>query len=522
VGRTADVFVLTELPMRKLVRLSGLGVACFFAVEMDGVLLLIGLPMRGLLPELMRLPELAAGCFAAVGADDPLVLIKLPMREFDFARGELGLAVGCFFTVEIVGVLLLIELPIREVLPELVPLPERAAGCFATVGADGLLVPIELPVRELDVVCDGLRPVAGCFFGVEMDGVLLLIKLPIREALPELVPLPEPAAGCFATVEADGLLVLIELPMRELDVVRDGLRLKAGCFFAVEMDGVLLPIELPMRDVLLELMRLLARLEVRLRLLTRLELVVGCFAVVEADGLLVLIELPIRELDVIRDELELVVGRLFTTDTDGALLLIELPIRDVLLELMRPLELVVIRLPVLELTPVDLPAAEELDEGREMLGDVLDCAVLRLDVTRLGLRLDVIVRERLVVGALLVNVLLELLRLDVTLPGLRLDVTVRERELVGILLVDILLELLRLGVLDLVGVRTERELVLLLRLLPALADALDLEVEAGLEACVFALLLRDDPLFRELFAAKTGSVARAKSKRQKAIKDNPS
>jgi hypothetical protein len=76
-------------------------------------------------------------------------------------------------------------------------------------------------------------------------------------------------------------------------------------------------------------------------------------------------------------------------------------------------------------------------------------------------------------------------------------------------------------VLDLVGVRTERELILLLRLLPALADALDLEVEAGLEACVFWLLL-DFPLFFELFAAKTGSVARAKSKRQEAITNKPS
>jgi hypothetical protein len=112
-------------------------------------------------------------------------------------------------------------------------------------------------------------------------------------------------------------------------------------------------------------------------------------------------------------------------------------------------------------------------------------------------------------------------RLVVTRLGLRLDVTVRDRELVGVLLVDILLELLRLGVLDLVGVRTERELILLLRLLPALADALDLEVEAGLEACVFWLLL-DFPLFFELFAAKTGSVARAKSKRQEAVTSKPS
>jgi hypothetical protein len=169
------------------------------------------------------------------------------------------------------------------------------------------------------------------------------------------------------------------------------------------------------------------------------------------------------------------------------------------------------------------PTELELVVGRllpELRLDV-DLLGLRPDVTLLGLRLDVIVLERLVVGARLVVTLLGL-RLDVILLGLRLDVIVRDRELVGVLLVDILRELLRLGVLDLVGVRTERELTLLLRLLPALADALDLEVEAGLEACVFALLLRDDPLFFELFAAKTGSVARAKSKKQEAITNNPS
>jgi hypothetical protein len=541
VGRTDDVFVSTEPPRRELVRLSGLIVACFFAVEIVGVLLLIALPIREVLPkdsralpELMRLPELAAGCFAAVGADGPLVLIKLPMREFEFARGELELAAGCFFTVEIDGVLLRIELPIREVLPELVPLPERAAGCFATVGADGFLVPIELPVRELEVVRDGLRLAAGCFLAAEIDGVLLLIKLPIRKALLELGLLldrlevrlrfptgRELVVGCFAVVEADGLLVLIEPPMREVDVVRDEPDLVVGCLPEVEMDGVLLLVKLPIREVLLEFMRLLARLEVRLRPPAGLELAAGCFAAAEADGLFVLIELPMRELDVVRDEPDLVVGCLFTTDTDGALLLIELPIRDVLLELIRALELFVVRLPMLDLTPVDLPVAEDLDEGRGMLGEVLDCAVLRLDV---------IVPERPVVGALLVNALLELLRLDVivlerlvvgtrlvvTRLGPRLEVTVRDREVVGVLLVNVLLELLRLVVLGLVGVRTERELTLLLRLLPALADARDLDVDAGLEACVFWLLLRDDPLFFEFFAAKTGSVASVRIKMQNA------
>ena len=39
-------------------------VGCFSAIEGDGVLLLIALPIREVLPELMRVLELAVGCFA--------------------------------------------------------------------------------------------------------------------------------------------------------------------------------------------------------------------------------------------------------------------------------------------------------------------------------------------------------------------------------------------------------------------------------------------------------------------------
>jgi hypothetical protein len=378
---------------------------------------------------------------------------------------------------------------------------------------------------------------AGCFFAAETDGVLL----PFLAALgPELAAPSRPRAAVtdFAAVGTDGLSILIELPVRDLEPV------------AAEPDGLSILIELPMRD--LELRVLLLPLEPMPDLLET-----------DTDDVLPLIELPIRDLEPVAD-------CLLGTDTDGDLLPIELPIREVLPELMRPLELaagclleadaeelrVLIELPMrdlFELMLVDLRAAEELD-GREMvtrldvdlLGLRLDVIeldrpvvillepvdppklrldvivrerlgvgarladdlleLLRLEVTRLGLLLDAVVRERLAVGALLADDLLELLRLEVTRLGLLLDVVVRERLGVGALLAEILLELLRLEALDLVGVRTDRVLELL-----RLAEALDLGAGADLETC--DLLLLDPPLLL-LFAAKTGSAASAKIRMQ--------
>jgi len=384
----------------------------------------------------------------------------------------LELAAVCFFAAETDGVLL----PFLAALgPELAApsRPRAAVTDFAAVGADGLSILIELPMRDLE-------PVAA-----EPDGLSILIELPMRD-LELRVPLLllEPMPDLVET-DTDGALLRIELPMRDLEPVAD-------CLLGTDTDGDLLPIELPIREVLPELMR-------------PLELAVGCLLEVDADELRVLIELPIRDL-------ELVLGCLLEVDAEELLVLIELPMRD-----------------LLELMLVDLRTAEELD-GREMVTRLdVDLLGLRLDVIELdrpvvillellrrdvdppGLRLDVIVRERLGVGALLADDLLELLRLEVTRLGLLLDVVVRERLGVGALPAVILLELLRLEVLDLVGVRTDRELTLLLRLLPELAEALDLGAGADLETC--ALLLLDPPLLL-LFAAKTGSAASAKIKMQ--------
>ncbi|MHC4331936.1 MAG: hypothetical protein ACYSWW_27875 [Planctomycetota bacterium] len=350
-----------------------------------------------------------------------------------------------------------------------------------------------------------LELAACCFFAAETDGVLLpfLAALDLELAAPSR---PRAAVTDFAAVGTDGLSILIELPMRDFEPV------------AAEPDGLSILIELPMRD--LEFRVLLLPLEPMPDLVE-----------MDTDGELPLIELPMRDLEPVAD-------CLLGTDTDGDLLPIELPIREVLPELMRLLELaagclleadaeelrVLIELPMrdlFELMLVDLRAAEELD-GREM--------VTRLDVDLLGLRLEVIEPDRPVVILLepvdppklrldvmvrdrLADGLLELLRLDVTRLGLLLDVVVRERLGVGALLADILLELLRLEVLDLVGVRTDRELTLLLRLLPELAEALDLGAGADLETC--DLLLLDPPLLL-LFAAKTGPAASAKIRMQNA------
>lgn len=294
-----------------------------------------------------------------------------------------------------------------------------------------------LPLIELATVC---------FFAAETDGLSILIELPVRNI--------EPVA-----TEPDGLSILIELPMRDLEL-RAPLLLLEPMPDLVEMDtdGVLPLIELPRRD---------------------LEPVADCLLGTDTDGDLLPIELPIREvLPELARALEFAVGCLLEADADEFRVLIELPIRD--------LELVLIELPMrdlLELMLVDPREVEERD-GREMVTRLdVDPLWLRLDVTRLGLLLDVVVRERLGVGALLAEILLELLRLEV---------------------------------LDLVGVRTDRELTLLLRLLPELAEALDLGAGADLETC--DLLLLDPPLLL-LFAAKTGSAASAKIK-TKAHKHN--
>jgi hypothetical protein len=239
---------------------------------------------------------------------------------------------------------------------------------------------------------------------------------------------------------------------------------------------------------------------------------------------------------------------------------IDLPIRELMLELMRvPAELLPIELLVLTEREDCVRVLKEVD-GREV--------IIRLDGALLELRLDIIVLDPDVAGVLGIDILLEIdvrgellrvaalprlkvldlvggfterelvilllplrvdiillgLRVDVTLLGLRLDVIVRERLTVGVLLEIVLRDeilreaaLLRLGVLGLLGLLgalTVRELALL-RLLLELADALALGAGAGLETCALALLLLDFVLFLELFAAKTGSVARAKSKRQK-------
>jgi len=85
VAASPDLLVLIELPMREvlfwLIRLPGLLVAAFGAVEPDGLLVLIELPMREVLLWLIRLPGLLVAAFGAVETDGLLVLIELPMRE---------------------------------------------------------------------------------------------------------------------------------------------------------------------------------------------------------------------------------------------------------------------------------------------------------------------------------------------------------------------------------------------------------------------------------------------------------
>ncbi|TKJ35760.1 MAG: hypothetical protein CEE38_14230 [Planctomycetes bacterium B3_Pla] len=354
--------------------------------------------------------------------------------------------------------------------------PRAAVTDFAAVGTDGLSILIELPVRDFEPV------------EVEPDGLSILIELPMRDLELRVLLLPLEPMPDLVETDTDDVLPLIELPIRDLEPVAD-------CLLGTDTDGDLLPIELPIREVLLELMR-------------PLELAAGCLLEVDADELLVPIELPMRDL------FELVLVELRAAEElDGREMVTRLDV-DLLglrLDVIEPDRPVVILLEPLRkdvdpprLRP-DVIVLERPGVGALLADDLLE--LLRLEVTRLGLLLGVVVRERLGVGARLADDLLELLRLEVTRLGLLLDAVVRERLGVGALLAEILLELLRLEVLDLVGVRTDRELTLLLRLLPELAEALDLGAGADLDTC--DLLLLDPPLLL-LFAAKTGSAASAK------------
>jgi len=142
---------------------------------------------------------------------------------------------------------------------------------------------------------------------------------------------------------------------------------------------------------------------------------------------------------------------------DELLVVILLPILDVMLELIRPLELstgrltvlrvdelefdelgrvVICRPSVLELGAVGVLTDDELEEGRRMLEELVDREVVGLEtVGREVVGLDIMDREvdgRLEVLRLVVTLLdgrLEVLRLDVTLLELRLDVILLELRL---------------------------------------------------------------------------------------------
>ena len=340
-------------------------------------------------------------------------------------------------------------------LPTLEVLPELAAGCLVPVGAEGLLVPIELPIRPGDRRSE--------------------LASAERETLVEPERLLELAAGCFASVEMDGLSILIELLALDLESVV-GRSILIDRLRDEDTDGVLVPIEVPIRELPLALID--GRLEI----------------VVVVDGVLVLIELPMRDL-------ELVLNRFCGEDTDGVLVVIELPIRALLLGLICLLVLLLIEVVPLELLLIDvleegLPGLEgllivmrlEVDPLELLLEDIVverpgaDCLTgILVVLLRLGIdRLEEIELERLGVDRL-VDDLTELLLLELDRLGLRLDIVVLDRLGVGALLTDVLLELLRLDVMDLVGGLTDRELLAL----DELADTLVLRAGVDLAACVF-------------------------------------
>ena len=167
-----------DRPIRRfsvlLVPVVGLRVADLLEEETNGVLPLIELPMREVLPEelptLEVRPELAAGCLTPVGVEGPRVPIEPPIRDCHVPRLELE------------------------------RLLELAAGCLAAVEADGLSIRIEL-------VVPGCEPGAG---------LSIRIELPIRDVLPELTGLRELAPDRLADEDTDGLGVVIELPIRAM------------------------------------------------------------------------------------------------------------------------------------------------------------------------------------------------------------------------------------------------------------------------------------------------------------------
>lgn len=253
------------------------------------------------------------------------------------------------------------------------------------------------------------------------------------------------------------------------------------------LKGVLVLVELPIREVMLVLILLFV-------------LLVDRFVIVFRPLLFWLL--------VLLEEVE----RLL----DGVLVLIELPIRDVMLELILPLELLLL----LELG-VDV---------RELID--------RLEVLLLGLRFVIILLE-LLLDDLLVTALLEVLLL--VLGALLVMALLELLLLLGVLLVMALLEVLLLGVrllidlLDvlLLGARLVTLLLELLLLLGALLvtlllelrldDDLDEDLAAGadLEAC--RLELRDLLLLDRVLAAITGSQNnKSANKVQKTRKSEPS
>ncbi|MHC4507771.1 MAG: hypothetical protein ACYTAO_02290 [Planctomycetota bacterium] len=365
-------------------------------------------------------------------ADGLFALIEVLAREPGLSCSERWRVAACLAAAETDGALrkespglLAMKLPMRErdsLLPVWVRLlemrdpidelrvcdlevpawPAAAMPDFATVGADGLVVPMEVPICLPELAFVELECVPVPLLKLDTEGVRAVIELPMRDVRPRLIRLFE---------------LLLD----------------------TDEDGFFVPIELPMREVLLELMRVLELLPVELLVLTELE--DGLRVLKEVDGREVVIRLDGALLELLPDIVVL------DPDVVGVLVV------DILLELGVRSEL---------LRAAALPRLKVLDLAggfaeRELVTRLLP---LRVDMTLLGLRLDVIVRERLAVGVLLVDILLELVLRNELLRGAAL---------------------LRLELLDRLGVRTERELTLL-RLLLELADVLDLGAGADLAA----------------------------------------
>lgn len=450
------------------------------------------------------------------------------------------------------------------VLPVALPTVPRVAA-FGSRTLVVLLAPIVLPIRDVDNASDERWLVAACFF-TDIDGSLLPIILPIPRprsvrsverlvlTLDGVEGLVELTAGCLAPVGAEELLVPIVLPIRERWLV-------VGCFFAFEAGGVLRLLEPPIREA-------------------PLERAAGCVALLGTDGLVVLIVLPIRDvmlglilLLVLVVDLFVIVFRDLSTGRltvllgwllvlleeierllEGVFVLIVLPIRDVMLELMRPLELlrllergVDVRelIDLLEVLLLGLGA--DVRELIDLLGVLLlelRFVIALLEVLLLGARLVMALLEVLRLGALLVITLLEVLRLgallvmallDVLLLGARLVITLLEVLLLGALLVMARLDELLLGA-RLVIDRLELllllgallvTLLLELRLDETLLERLDvgldedLVTEDDLEDDRLELL--DLLLLDRLFAAITGSQNNKSANRvQKTSKSEPS